>query len=520
MDKFNMYTDEGTYVQIPVCEKMISQEMSTDFTLPDYQPEIKRLLRINASVLPPSGYFGTSDAEFSGNIDYYVLYIGSDGEIYCAPLSSEYTVNVPIDCDDIGAGFDGSAQIFADSVSGRVTGPRKLSIRSKLKAMTHVYNNLPLGTNFGSDMDPSAVERLEGEINVAKIIYSASDTVHVTDEIIPDSHAKDIRVICAEGKVIVNEVNAVNNEIICRGDVHLKVMMCRENDGENDFEKRTFCITRKIPFSQNISAEGVNTDADCCAYGTVSELNVDVEEGRIGVDVGLIIEALAGINRNVKYTKDLYSTVCDSNAEYKRLLTPKSVGSFNGNFTLGDSVALEDAGINPASAIIDSTGNAYIEECTCENGKCTISGKAKFNLQLQRSDEYSVSEIEFPFKYTVNLKDSNLHNAYDISCRAEVISTRARIDSERVGIDAEIAVCGSCMAIEEVSALDTVHFGEGFKTKRGEFVVCFPSSDDTLWSVAKRYRSHISTVAEENQLQDSSSPDLNTSLSGVNYLLV
>lgn len=520
MDKFNMYTDEGTYVQIPVCEKTISQELSTDFTLPDYQPEIKRLLRINASILPPSGYFGASDAEFSGNIDYYVLYIGSDGEIYCAPLSSEYTVNVPIDCDDIGAGFDGNAQIFADSISGRVTGPRKLSIRSRLKAMTHVYNNLPLGTNFGSDMDPSAVERLESEVKVAKIIYSAGETFHVTDEIIPDSRAKEIRVICAEGKVMINEVNAGNNDIVCRGDVHLKVMMCRENDGENDSEKRTFCISRKIPFSQNIPADGVTAEADCCAYGTVTELSVDVEEGRIGVDVGLVIETLSGKNQNVKYTKDMYSTVCESNAEYKKLLTPKSIGSFNGNFTLSDSISLEDAGINPASSIVDSTGNAYIEEYSYENGKCTMSGKAKFNLQLQRADEYSVSEIEFPFKYTVNFKDNSSFDKYDINCRAEVISTRSRIDTERIGIDAEIAVCGSSMAIEEVTTLSTVHFGEGIKANRGEYVVCFPSADDTLWSVAKRYRSHISTITDENQLSNNYSSDSESSLSGVSYLLV
>ena len=68
----------GKYMQVPINEKTLSTELSGDFTLPDYQPEIKRLLRVTAEVLPPQKYVGDSEGEISGGIDYYVLYTGSD----------------------------------------------------------------------------------------------------------------------------------------------------------------------------------------------------------------------------------------------------------------------------------------------------------------------------------------------------------------------------------------------------------------------------------------------------------
>ena len=40
----------GKYMQVPINEKTLVTELSGDFTLPDYQPEIKRLLQQNIPV--------------------------------------------------------------------------------------------------------------------------------------------------------------------------------------------------------------------------------------------------------------------------------------------------------------------------------------------------------------------------------------------------------------------------------------------------------------------------------------
>ena len=40
-------------VQLPYPLRHITTEVIGDFTLPDYQPEIKRLLRIGVNLLPP-----------------------------------------------------------------------------------------------------------------------------------------------------------------------------------------------------------------------------------------------------------------------------------------------------------------------------------------------------------------------------------------------------------------------------------------------------------------------------------
>ena len=70
-------------VQLPYPARQVTAEVTGDFTLPDYQPEIKKLLRIGVNLLPPDPHRGGSD--LMGSMDYYVLYVGMDGGVYCAP---------------------------------------------------------------------------------------------------------------------------------------------------------------------------------------------------------------------------------------------------------------------------------------------------------------------------------------------------------------------------------------------------------------------------------------------------
>lgn len=69
----------------PLLDRTTTAEVASDFSLPDYLPEIKRLLRVTATVLPESRYLGASSGEFSGAVEYLVCYSGGDGGLWVDP---------------------------------------------------------------------------------------------------------------------------------------------------------------------------------------------------------------------------------------------------------------------------------------------------------------------------------------------------------------------------------------------------------------------------------------------------
>ena len=512
MERYGKNDSLSFFVQLPVCDKSVISEISGDFTLPDYQPEIKKLLRVTANVLPASRYVGDRSAEFTGNVDYYVIYAGADNQIYCVPLTAEYKVDVPLDNPDANelVNASGYAVIYPDNVSGRVTSPRKLSIKCRLRARARVFGDASLEDQFGNG--DSAFEVLYGVDKTARTLISMGEMLRISDEIV--SSGDDLRVIYADGKALLDEVNCGDGTVNCRGNLYLKLLMSRE-DGTVPYT-----ITRKIPFSQSVSTEGVSHGDEASAKATVCEMGISLEEGRISVDVGMLIECHATKLDAVKYVKDLYSTTHRVSSEYKTLDFPSREKSSNGNFTLSDSMTLEEAGIVPSASIIDVAGSVYPESYSFGGDRCIINGRVRYDILLENEGEYSSAIVELPFKYETDAPDNFAAVPSDALFSGEVISTRARVDGERIGIDSEISMNGCSFEHAKTRVLDEVTFGESIGRAVGEYTVCYPEKHESLWSVAKRYGAPINSIISANKLSNDTELDGEDSLLGVKYLMI
>ena len=498
-------------LQIPVSDKNVVTEISGDFILPDYQPEIKRLLRVGAVVLPPSKYVSDREAELAGNVDYYVFYTGSDNAPYCAPLTAEYKINTPLDLDT-DSGFLNSpvceTVILPDMISGRVTAPRKINIKCRLKSRVQIFGEMPVEDGYSHGDD--GLQVLRGEVPASHLLRGVGEVWRVSDEMICDGRDGDIRVVSAEGRALISEVTASEGSVVCRGDIYLKLLLCREEGGA------PYAVTRKIPISGSVPVEGAKVGDSACAKGSVCELNVTVEEGRLGIEAGVLPEVQVAHSESVRYVKDVYSASRKSENEYKTVAIPTGAFCFGGNFTLSDSISLEDSGISPGAKMIDASGVASVEEYSFDGDRCNMSGRAKFAVLTERDGEFGTSEIELPFSYktTVGREMSRA------MCDCEVISVRVRADGERVGVDAEIGVSGAAYSVKNEKMLSSAAFGDEIERARGEIVVCYPAGEDTLWSVAKRYGAVIEGLRDANKLSPDASPDSEESLKKVSFLVI
>lgn len=508
------YESADSYIQVPINDKSVVSEISGDFTLPDYQPEIKRLLRVGASVLPASRYIGDREAELAGNIDYYVYYTGSDNEIYCAPLTAEYKLSIPTEATEAEglANMTGCVSVIPDMISGRVLSPRKLSIKCRLRARARIYGDMSIDDTFDSDSGETQV--LQGRVDTMGALCVTGELFRLSDEILIGGQGGDVRVAAADGKALLTEVKCSQGAINCRGELYLKLLMSREDGG------MPAVTLRKLPFSQTIAAEGVGADSNSCARATVCEMNITVDEGRVGVDVGLMIEAEASKKAQIGYIKDVYSTSRETSCEYNDVEITRSLNNVNGNFSLNHTVSLEEAGIGLQSIPVDISGAVQVEACSFGDRRCVVTGKVRFAMLLDKDDEYSSSDVEIPFKYEVDSALSETDGAKGACFTGEVISARARADGERLLIDAEIGMCGTMWETEMIRTLDKVTFGEEITRNRGQYIVCYPSSSDNLWNVAKRYGVPVASVVSGNMMSDTYSLDSETSLEGISYLII
>ena len=358
-------------VQLPYPARHVTAEVTGDFTLPDYQPEIKKLLRIGVNLLPPDPHRGGSD--LMGSMDYYVLYVGMDGGVYCAPLSTEYRLEANGEGAMTGLPEAmGEPTIYLCDLSsevpvGRVVSPRRLHIRCKVKARVRAYGECPPGPWDGGEVD-STVETLTTEVPVGRLYQALGEPLTLGDDVILSPAEGEMRVVCAEGQVMVTEAIPASGTVNCRGEVTVKLTLCPAEtvgdmlaeltgDTEEKQPPRLIILKRKIPFSQTLGMEGVTSACAATACGYCSEITVSMDDGRLHLDVGVVTEVRAQQNETVTCVADLYSTRREGACRYADY--PAEVGqrALNGNFTLSDSLPLAEAGVDPAARVVDVTAD-------------------------------------------------------------------------------------------------------------------------------------------------------------------
>jgi len=477
----SMGAEEAVRLVMPLCDRVVNSEVSVDYTLPDYQPEIRRLLYVAPTVLPPAKYIGGGTVEMNGTVDLQGMYVGADGGLYSLPLSGEYGFTVPLEQTgefDLNEGVTALVSTVCEPVNARVTSPRKVSMRCRMRSHVRVFGQMSAETEYSGSAEPQSILRLWGEAQNAQIAANISEPIRLCEEI--GGMTEDTRVISADGAVLIGEIRPGEGTVSVSGDVMLHLMIGRENGA-------TEWIHRRLPLSGEIELDGMEADSTCRATGTVSDITVNVEEGRILCEVDVLLEARGFCNRSVRYTEDLYSTEVESVCERKEYALPIALRCENRNLSQSERIPLEGLNIPEGASVVGVWGSVQPEQCTQEGEKLILSGQSRYVLLCEREGEYSVAEVTLPLRYETEGGEVPM-TGFDAT--AEVISCRARTDGETLNLDAELSVVADFMGTDCIHTVSAVRFGEAVESNDHRMVVYYPSEEDTAWTVAKRY--HVS----------------------------
>ncbi len=471
---------------MPMCRRSVNTDISEDFTLPDYLPEIRRVLYIKETLLPPSYFLGGTRLEVSGVAEYTLVYIGSEGKMCSAPLSAEYTSVLPIDNIgdfEVSEGICVLADSVGENLSLRVSAPRRLQLRSCIRTDICAFGTSVCDAAAQGLCDVDTLCTLEAAQQNASIMCESSDVLVLGDEYSLPS--PDMRVASADGSVRVDNCRIDGDIVRISGEVTLKLLLLSEDD--STVER----VYRKLPLEADCELDGASFSdgALCSAIGTLTELSVNVEEGRAICEATVTLKVCVGQNCDVTYTKDIYSTAQMCECNYETLDVPYVIANKNIGVPQGESVPLDTLGITGNAELIDIFGMASVDGAELAGDKYEIKGKCKYKLVTREDGEYSVHESITPFSAELDGNDEiSFSHIHAVCC-----NTRGRMDSGSLVIDSDIRL--SCMLFGSASmrAVRNAEFGQMKPKEDNAWRVCYLSGE-SLWDVCKKYGVESSRV--------------------------
>lgn len=508
--------NEITRIQKRTPIENIFTECNEDFILPDYLPEIRRILRLESRPVRGGCFMGSGKADFEGRMLYTLFYTDTEEKLTAVPLESRYEYHLPLSCE---LPSDIRAIETVEGINMRPSGPRRINIRTKLRSKVQCLCEGVL-QKAPEELLPSAHGEAEFLVQEKKILRECIAQSEVTEAEaewkLDGAQEEDIRLLYGNADVLCESAHAENGHILARGTVCLRLML--EKEGE------VFTLIKRVPFEEEIAAEGCRAMDLVTASAACHAVEVSTEEDAGGVTVralaSFVIHAEAKRNETVFPVTDLYTSeqVLSVTAKPQRLTA--LADSFMGNFSIENESEAKES----EQVLLTSLS---VKDCsvTLLGKRAVFSGEMCADLLCQeKTDEkepFSSVEHTFSFRLEAELSENCTENDIPVFTLtpfgAETVTQNGKHYTT-----AELGVCLSVLREEEVALPDAVSAMPREKSGESDtLTIYYPTDKDSLWSVGKLYGIPTEILQKQNGMaQESDTPkESGKSLDGMAWLI-
>ena len=476
-----------------VFDGKLEQAVDGDITLPEYCPDILRILKCG---MEPSIHAVQATGErvsIDGSARITVLYAAEDGTLQS--FEQSYPFSRGADVGNLTDQCAVTASARAEYANARAVSPRRLDIHGML--------TIPLQARRRREdavltaISGGGIQVLAGQVSLSSLeaLHAVSFPLSEVIEIEPGAPAVD-QIVLRRASAVATEVKAIKNKLLVKGSLELRVAYRSRG------AKEPVQVLHSMPISQIIEAPGVSevtantlrlrvNALDCAPKADGSgEARLLEVSARVGAEV----RAFAPVELPV--VKDAYSTQCGVALDARRLDTRQLLESFRESFSARESFDIP----GKIQGLQLLAGELLPAEIAVKDGAVAATGRMKAHaIYIDGEGKAATIEKELGYSFRRALKK----NAPGILAEVELelLSVQGSVSGDSLEVRAELAACGDVFTAESRSVVGAVsQDDECAPPRRSPLTIYFAADGEPLWEIAKRYRTTVEAVRQENEL--------------------
>lgn len=493
----NEITNNDQYTA-PYIDTRISTDVTEDFSLADYYPEVKRIIFVTGRAIPEGKFISGEQIDCDGTVAFTVTYLGEDGTVTSVPLGIQYSqsTNLPQ-----AQGTAGDIICIPRVVNPqcRVTSPRSLSLKAHVITRIICYQTMEAGVERIDDHGKSAelettlsVEEKCTKVPTVRLLYGAYSGE--LEGVIKDLECA--RAVNAEAIIDVVEARVEKDRAAVKAQAFIN-LLCQDEDG------RYRSSDIKVPFEAEIPVENAEAGDEVSASALVDSVEVVLNDDGLSYLIEYDIDVQVAKTEYVDICEDAFST------EYESAVTTESAAVMaplkftNAHLTQTGELKRHGEAL-PGEYIMDSVGSAEIEGCTLTGAKLKINGNIKVQSAICQDGEVITEDGNIPFTYECDADIAEGQPVYQAI--AEVIKIASRLDGASLIMTVELGIVISALAENTLLSVTQIVIRDFVKRSKDPGIkICFPSDEDSVWSICKKYGCSRRTLEKINGWQEGQS---------------
>ncbi len=470
-----------------------------EFTLPDYLPDINRILKCKAVSRVSSKGLNGSQAFVDGAVTVTVIFTDESNKIFC--YEYQYPFNKTF---DIGADTENiivKCNSKCEYINCRAVSGRKIDIHGATLVIMKVVKKKV--SDILTDFDDCDIEINRISVpSTTPMEYSEKYLILEEEIEIGGGMPPICNLMRYDATAITKECKMLDKKMVIKGELCVSAFYT-SNDG--NFQKHK----TSVPFSQILDMPNLNSECECDTSIEVAYLEIKPKTSSSGeikcliLNAKLLIRCEAHCNNDVEIAIDAFSKQHEAKISKNNIKINKLCKNIRENFTCKKN--LEFTG-NTFSVITDLWTDIQNINYKFENENLCIFGVV--TVGVLGCDEnlipiFSEKNIDFEYKYP--FPESAIKDVY-CEPSAEIVSCNYTLTgNSTIEVRIELAINTPVYCGINVTAITDIDIDASTVLSRDKFgalTVYFANSGESVWDIAMRYYASVNEIKQINNLTD------------------
>ncbi len=489
---------------VKLCE-IISREKRTkiiegDMIVPDIKPDILSISNIDSDIFISKKEIRDGKIYVEGLADVSAIYMAEDKNTSIKSLNNVFDFSEVFELEGINAESIIRVNVEKEPVEYKVLNGRKLSIRIPITLEVSAEKNCE-HTIAKDVLENQNIEMQKQQIELYSLTDSKTQNIELNEIVnLSEEKAPIAEILKASIEIKNTDYKISYNKILAKADALIKIIYVSDTQANTIETYETL-----LPVMGFINSDNLDENSEVTLEFTVKTFALrpiyqDLKSTSFSVDSEIEILANVYQKRQIEIISDLYNP--DADLKYK---TEKMIISNEKINTTKEVEMLQSLMIPELDNlnILSIDAKPSINNKNILNEKIAVEGNIEFTIVYYNEQKRVIETKKMELPYQQVLKVPEIESDMNIILDVKVKDLEYR-KANSTELQIKLILCFKILLKEEqnIEGITEIEVNENTDEQLPSIIVYYVKDGDTLWNIAKKYKTTVKEIKENNQLKD------------------
>lgn len=463
-----------------------------DVIVNDVKPDVLKVINTNGTICVYKKEALNGKVKLEGCINTYIIYLADDENGSIRTINTSLDFSETIDMENSKEYMTVEEILYLKGFETRVLNSRKVHVRAFLETNIKLCSNDEVETIVDIQNDED-IQMLNSTKTVMSLIGENTGKTVVKDTININQDDDFAEIMCVNFSISNVETKTSYNKVLIKANANVNIMYLTEDN-------RISNALGKIPIMGFIDMPNITDTSETISKIKLKNLEIrpnNIEEHSIYVEADLELFCKSYENKEINVIEDAYGIY--NNLELKR----SSARATTSQNRIMDTFKIREVFTNPEliyGRVLGVKVNPIIENTEVRDGRINYTGKLETEFFVNNENIVDGVTQNVPFEY--NLINENIKKNMDYETQLTVTDQRAYNTDDGVVLEVELEVMVLVQNNENLSFIQDIEVAENENQDIYSMVIYFVKPGDSLWKIAKQFKSRVEDIARVNGIED------------------